>query len=119
MQRRQSISQTQVAQLCFSNSAVCVLILRILRILLIPLILLTLSIGTRAPPAGQDDDLYWMNQLHTILVGKGFYPPDEEIEALIFAEGTQSALMYFQAAEGIPETGASTALAEPTNAYVR
>lgn len=46
-----------------------------------------------------------MNQLHTILVGKGYYPPEEEIDALIFAEGTQTALMYFQAAEGLSETG--------------
>lgn len=52
-----------------------------------------------------DDDIYWMNQLHMALFDAGFYPGDEDIGDYIFGESTQSAVLTFQACNGLPETG--------------
>lgn len=57
----------------------------------------TLTIG--------DDDIYWMNQLHLALFDAGFYPGDEDIDDFMFGESTQSAVLTFQACNGLPETG--------------
>lgn len=57
----------------------------------------TLTIG--------DDDIYWMNQLHVALFDAGFYPGDEDIDDFMFGESTQSAVLTFQACNGLPETG--------------
>lgn len=42
------------------------------------------------------DDIYWVNQLHSALSGKGFFPGDEEMEAWLFGDQTASALLTFQ-----------------------
>lgn len=52
-----------------------------------------------------DDDIYWMNQLHVALFDAGFYPGDEDIDDFMFGESTQSAVLTFQACNGLPETG--------------
>jgi len=63
---------------------------------------------TGPPPdlAIGSDDIFWVNQLHTAMVDAGFYPGDDEIDAFFFGDSTMSALMTFQACEGLPETGA-------------
>lgn len=52
-----------------------------------------------------DDDIFWVSKLHDGLLASGFYPNDDEIENWLFAEGTQSALLTFQACNDVPETG--------------
>ncbi len=50
-----------------------------------------------APVLGPgSDDIYWVNQLHTALCDKGFFPGDEEMEAWLFGYQTASALLTFQ-----------------------
>jgi hypothetical protein len=63
---------------------------------------------TGPPPdlAVGSDDIFWVNQLHTAMVDAGFYPGDDEIDAFFFGDSTLSALMTFQACEGLSETGA-------------
>jgi peptidoglycan hydrolase-like protein with peptidoglycan-binding domain len=63
---------------------------------------------TGPPPnlAIGSDDIFWVNQLHTAMVDAGFYPGDDEIDAYFFGDSTLSALMTFQACEGLSETGA-------------
>jgi hypothetical protein len=58
-----------------------------------------------------DDDIYWMDRLHTALAAAGFYPPDEEVESWLFGPGTTTALLTFQACGSLPETGCAD---EPT-----
>jgi peptidoglycan hydrolase-like protein with peptidoglycan-binding domain len=61
---------------------------------------------TPPPPlAFGDDDLFWVNQLHTGLVAKGYYPGDDDIEDFMFTDGTQRAVMTMQACEGLVESG--------------
>lgn len=57
----------------------------------------TLSLG--------DDDIFWVSQLHTALANKGFYAGDDDVENFFFTDGTLSALLTFQACEGLPENG--------------
>ncbi len=42
------------------------------------------------------DDIYWMNHLHSALSSQGYFPGDEEMEAWLFGDQTQSALLTFQ-----------------------
>jgi peptidoglycan hydrolase-like protein with peptidoglycan-binding domain len=70
------------------------------------------SISEGASPTGPppdlavgSDDIFWVNQLHTAMVDAGFYPGDDEIDAFFFGDSTLSALMTFQACEGLSETG--------------
>jgi len=61
---------------------------------------------TPPPPlAFGEDDLFWVNQLHTGLVAKGYYPGDDDIEDFMFTDGTQRAVMTMQACEGLVESG--------------
>ncbi len=67
---------------------------------------------SKAPPGGRppvltvgDDDIYWVAQLHTALLAKGYYPPDDECEDWCFGDGTQVALLSFQSCEGLEESG--------------
>lgn len=55
-------------------------------------------------PSG-DDDIFWVSKLHTGLTAAGYFPPDDDLDAWLFGEGTQSALLAYQACEGLPETG--------------
>jgi peptidoglycan hydrolase-like protein with peptidoglycan-binding domain len=52
-----------------------------------------------------DDDIFWVNQLQVALMKAGCYPADEEVEDFIFADGTHSALLTFQALNGLDEMG--------------
>jgi hypothetical protein len=52
-----------------------------------------------------DDDIFWVSKLHVALMAGGFYPSDDELDNWMFAEGTQSALLTFQACNELPETG--------------
>ena len=65
-----------------------------------------------APPTGPppllsigSEDIFWVNQLHTALIDAGYYPGDDDIDVFFFGDSTQSALMTFQACEGLDETG--------------
>ncbi|MEW5319418.1 MAG: hypothetical protein WDW38_010571 [Sanguina aurantia] len=62
---------------------------------------------TGPPPLLQleDDDIYWVSKLHSALSSRAFYPSDEEVEGWFFGEGTQGAVMAFQASEQLAETG--------------
>lgn len=61
---------------------------------------------TPPPPlAFGDDNLFWVNQLHTGLVAQGYYPGDDDIEDFMFTDGTQRAVMTLQACEGLVESG--------------
>ena len=71
------------------------------------------NLPTGASPTGPppdlaigSDDIFWVSQLHTAMVDAGFYPGDDEIDAFFFGDSTLSALMTFQACEGLSETGA-------------
>jgi len=62
----------------------------------------------RGPPptlTEGEDDIFWVNQLHVALVDAGYYPGDGDIEDFIFGESTQSAVLTFQACNGLAETG--------------
>jgi hypothetical protein len=61
------------------------------------------------PPllAPGDDDIYWVAKLHAALEAVGCYAPDEETEDFFFGDGTQGALMSYQACNGLDETGAA------------
>lgn len=52
-----------------------------------------------------DDDIFWVSKLHAALEAAGCYPPDHEVEDFYFGEGTQAALLCFQALNGLDETG--------------
>ncbi|KAK9815597.1 hypothetical protein WJX72_006548 [[Myrmecia] bisecta] len=51
------------------------------------------------------DDIFWVSQLHAALLERGFFPGEEEMEDWVFGSQTHSALLTFQACEGLPETG--------------
>jgi hypothetical protein len=57
-----------------------------------------------------DDDIFWVSKLHSGLMAAGFYPSDEEVENWVFGEGTQGALLMFQACHDLAETGGHEAL---------
>ena len=57
----------------------------------------TLSVG--------DDDVYYVGLLHAALESSGYYPPEEEVEDIMFLEGTQNAVLSWQACSGRTETG--------------
>jgi len=57
----------------------------------------TLSVG--------DDDVYYVGLLHQALEANGFYPPEEEVDDIMFQEGTQEAILSWQACNGLQETG--------------
>lgn len=66
----------------------------------------------KSPPTGPppdlvegDDDIYWVCKLHQSLEKKGFFCGEEDCEDFIFAQGTTTALLSFQACEGLTETG--------------
>lgn len=63
--------------------------------------------GNGPPPtlAPGDDDIFWVNQLQAALLEGGCYPGEEELELWLFGDSTQSALLTFQAMNGLPETG--------------
>jgi hypothetical protein len=54
-----------------------------------------------------DDDIFWVSRLHGGLMAAGFYPSDEEVENWLFGEGTQAALLMYQACNDVAETGMS------------
>lgn len=58
----------------------------------------THTLFTTTPPAR-------VSQLHSALSSRAFYPSDEEVEGWFFGEGTQGAVMAFQASEQLAETG--------------
>lgn len=58
------------------------------------------SAELRGPPpvlAVGADDIFWVSQLHAGLVKEGFCAGEDEMEEWIFGDGTQSALLTFQA----------------------
>lgn len=66
----------------------------------------------KSPPSGPppslssgDDDIYWVSQLHEALNLKGFHCGDDDVEDFYFGEGTVSALLTYQACNGLEETG--------------
>jgi len=68
------------------------------------------------PPSGPPpllaagaDDVYWVSKLHAALEVACCYPPDDELEDFYFGEGTQAALLSYQACNGLDETGARLA----------
>ena len=52
--------------------------------------------GPPPPLCLGSDDIYWVNQLQSGLMDQGYYCEEEEMEDLMFAEGTQSAVLAFQ-----------------------
>ena len=42
------------------------------------------------------DDIFWMHRLHGALSGHGLHCGDEEMEAWVFGDQTQSALLTYQ-----------------------
>lgn len=45
------------------------------------------------------DDIYWMSQLQSALLSRGYYCGEEEMEDWFFGEQTQSAVLTFQVRE--------------------
>ncbi|DBA84174.1 TPA: hypothetical protein ACH3X1_006639 [Trebouxia sp. C0004] len=61
--------------------------------------------GPPPPLCLGNDHIYWVHQLQSGLMDQGYYCGEEEMEHFIFAEGTQSALLAFQACSGVEENG--------------
>ncbi|CAD7697774.1 unnamed protein product [Ostreobium quekettii] len=66
----------------------------------------------KSPPTGPppcltigDDDIFWVAQLQQGLARAGYFPGDDDMEDYVFGEGTLSALLTYQACEGLEETG--------------
>lgn len=59
------------------------------------------------PPvlAKGDDDIFWMSKLHQLLSSRGYHAGDVDEEDFYFGDGTENAVLVFQACEGLPETG--------------
>ena len=55
------------------------------------------------------DDIKWMATLHKALDDAGFHPGDEDMEEWLFQGGTQEALFFYQACNGLEETGIADA----------
>ncbi len=51
------------------------------------------------------DDIFWMSKLHAALATQGFHSGDEDMEDWYFGPSTQSALLTFQACNGLEESG--------------
>jgi hypothetical protein len=66
-----------------------------------------------------DDDIFWVSQLHGGLMAAGFYPSDEEVENWVFGEGTQGALLMFQACNNVAETGSCVVYLACGNRHVQ
>ncbi|KAL6769207.1 hypothetical protein ACKKBF_B17895 [Auxenochlorella protothecoides x Auxenochlorella symbiontica] len=71
-----------------------------------------------APPPGPppllregDDDISWMNALHSAMAEAGYHAGEDDEEEWYFGSGTTSALLTLQACEGLEETGVAD---EPT-----
>ena len=52
--------------------------------------------GPPPPLCLGSDDIYWVHQLQSGLMDNGYYSGEEEMEDIIFAEGTQTAVLAFQ-----------------------
>lgn len=61
------------------------------------------------------DDIFWMHRLHGALSGHGLHCGDEEMEAWLFGDQTQSALLtyqvFLQTMLLLPMTGRCTVIA--------
>lgn len=58
--------------------------------------------GPPPPLSLGSDDIYWVHQLQSALMGEGYYCGEEEMEDFIFESGTQSAVLAFQVIDHLP-----------------